>query len=174
MFKLILVINMGIYGPTNRLLTDQSGISYRNKLNKTKKQHFDFTLDRWKWCWWHNEGESLKMLAAEWLCWWLSSLCWRFSKCKESVTNTNGLQHPSPTTILSDPECTFLPTRCPTQEKITGYLPIIYHKHNWLVWDPFNKQLFRIEKAPVSLNLSSFIPEPRGSFHFRFQVRINY
>ena len=38
-------------------------------------------------CWWFYDGDRLKMLVTESLCWRLLSLCWWFSQCIKSVTN---------------------------------------------------------------------------------------
>ena len=50
-------------------------------------------------CWWLYDGDWFEMLVAEPLCWRLFSWCWWFSQCIKSVTNTFGLQHPSPTSM---------------------------------------------------------------------------
>ena len=59
------------------------------------------------WCWWLYDGNWFEVefewwnlrLVAELLCWRLFSLCWWFSECSKSVTNTFGLQHPLPTSM---------------------------------------------------------------------------
>ena len=84
----------------------------------------------WHWCWWLNDGYSLR-------CWWqnilLTKQCWWVLQCKEfdtNILNLSSTQIVSNITVTMDPlEFTFIPT----QEKITGYLPMIYHKHNLLL-----------------------------------------
>ena len=41
------------------------------------------------------DGDRIKMLVTESLCWWLFSLCWWFFQFIKSVTNRFCLQHPS-------------------------------------------------------------------------------
>ena len=63
-------------------------------------------------CWWLYHGDRFQMLVAEWLCWRLFSICWLFLNVLNRsptswfghqhlklVTNTSGLQHPSPTSM---------------------------------------------------------------------------